>query len=485
MPMPKAVNNEPILDAPKPRRRWGRLAILTLVTLMVLVALGPTILSFAPCLNFVIGLATHKLHGKITTQGASLGWFSQPVVYGLEILPENGPPLVKIPRAECDRTLWQIAWQPSELGKLTADNVDVRVVVHQKETVRGTNFGDVFAPPPEQVGKPSPFLNWLKGRHVGAKVTNVTVHWMTPGASREWSIDQLSASGELQPGWMSASGAPELHVDKQTFLDHRELSSGMCNDVLKFIVPTLFGDKTRAEGQISVVLDDCRLPLDKEKIKEGHLSGTLTLHTVEVGSGGKIVTTISDLFKLPPEVEIAHESAVQFELHQGRVYHRDLEVGISGMRLRTSGSVGLDETLDLAAEVYMKLSDKTNADRPLLSALGRQTLRLPIGGTLEKPEINLKETGQSALGAVKGTLNELGRDGEQPVTELLKMLREKISPAKSSPEEAAADGKPDGDKPAKEGIGAQIMDRAGPVLDQLLKNRRDRQKKRQEAEGNK
>lgn len=468
------------VDSPNPRRRWRRVAMIVLLTPLVLTALAPTILSFAPCLNFVIGLATHRLHGKITTQGASLGWFSRPVVYGLQILPENGPPLVHFPQVTGDRTLLQIARQPAELGKLFADKAEVRLIIHEKGTQPASNFGDVFAPAPELAGKPSPFLTWLQEHHLAVQVTNVTVHWLTPGASREWSLDRLDASGELQPAWMSASGAPELHIDKQTFLDHRELSQGMCSDVLKFIAPTAFGKSSRAEGEISIALDDCRLPLDKEKIKQGHLSGTLTLHTVEVAGGGKIAAIISELFKLPPEVEVAHESVVRFELHQGRVYHRDLDVGISGLRVRTSGSVGLDETLDLMAEVHLKLLEQASAERPLLSALGHQTLRLPIEGTLEKPVVNLKKTGESALGVAEGTLNELGRDGERPVAELLKLLRERIAANGSAADEATTGG-PAANKPTGEDIGAQIIDRAGPVLDQWWKHRRERLKKKREA----
>jgi len=202
---------------------------------------------------------------------------------------------------------------------------------------------------------------------------------------------------------------------------------------------------------------------------------------VEVGGGGKIATIISELFKLPPEVEVAHESVVPFELHDGRVYHRDMEVGISGLRVRTSGSVGLDETLDLLAEVHLKLSEQANAERPLLSALGHQTLRLPIDGNLEKPKVNFKMAGESALGVVEGTLNQLGKDGERPVAELLNMLRERISAGKSSADEAPAGDSKEGGGSTSDGIGAQIIDRAAPILDQWLKHRRERIKHRRDA----
>lgn len=475
----KSVSETPILDSPKPRRRWRRLVTYVLLTLVVLVLIAPTVLSFAPCLNFVLRLATRKVHGTITTQGASLGWFSRPVLYGFEILPEKGPPLVQVPRVEGDHLLWEMVFHPSELGKLSIDKPEVRLVVEEKtehnETQRVLNFAEVF-PPPEEAGKPSPFLTWLKGRHLSAKVSDLTVHWLTPRASREWSMDRISVSGELQPAWMSESGVPELRVDKQTFLDRRELSPEMFSDLMKlikYVTPTLAG-ATRVEGNISFALEECRLPLDKEKIKQGKLDGALTFHSVDV-EGGKIITMIADLLKLPPEVELTHESVVLFTMHEGRIYHQGVDFGVAGVRVKTSGSVGVDQTLDLVAEVHVSASNKFKEERPLLGALSGQVLRLPIGGTLDKPEINFKGLGNSALSVLQGTLNALGKDGEKPVGELLQKLRD-MNLLGSAPADGAA-GR-NGEQPAAEGLGAKILDQAVPVLQNFLKKRRERREER-------
>jgi hypothetical protein len=160
-------------------------------------------------------------------------------------------------------------------------------------------------------------------------------------------------------------------------------------------------------------------------------------------------------------------------MRDGRVHHQGVDFGLSGVRVRTSGSVGIDQTLDLMAEVHVVVSDKFKEQRPLLGALGGQVLRLPIGGTLEKPELNLKAFGQSAMGVLEGTLNELGKDGERPVAELLQKLRG-MNLLDGAPADGAQESKP-GENPPAEGIGGKILD---PLLEMLKKRREQRRERK-------
>ena len=71
---------------------------------------------------------------------------------------------------------------------------------------------------------------------------------------------------------------------------------------------------------------------------------------------------------------------VAFQLIDGRVYHQNLELVFPKATIRTSGSVGLDGTLSLVAE--MPVPKHWFGTGRAAAALGQQTIRIPIGGTL-------------------------------------------------------------------------------------------------------
>ncbi|OHB85765.1 MAG: hypothetical protein A2V98_23275 [Planctomycetes bacterium RBG_16_64_12] len=73
----------------------------------------------------------------------------------------------------------------------------------------------------------------------------------------------------------------------------------------------------------------------------------------------------------------------------GRVYHKDLEFVFPDLVIRTYGSVGLDQSLAITAE--MPIPPKWLGNDALVnSALRDQLMRVPIGGTLSKPKIDQK-----------------------------------------------------------------------------------------------
>jgi translocation and assembly module TamB len=86
---------------------------------------------------------------------------------------------------------------------------------------------------------------------------------------------------------------------------------------------------------------------------------------------------------------LRRESVVPFRMVGGRVYHQGLELIFPDLTIRTHGSVGLDQTLAIMAE--MPVPPKWLGNNVLGSALKNQTIRLPIGGTLSKPMIDRRE----------------------------------------------------------------------------------------------
>jgi hypothetical protein len=157
----------------------------------------------------------------------------------------------------------------------------------------------------------------------------------------------------------------------------------VCTSLLKYIAPVL-ADVTTAQGEFSIDLDGCRIPLGD--LAKGEVAGRFTIHTMEVGPG-PLVRQFAVFLGRETPARLRQESTVVFRMSHGRVEHQGLELIFPEFTVRTSGSVGLDQTLNLVAE--MPVPPKWLENRPVLSQTFRdQTIRVPITGTLGKPQLD-------------------------------------------------------------------------------------------------
>jgi hypothetical protein len=175
------------------------------------------------------------------------------------------------------------------------------------------------------------------------------------------------------------------------------------SDLMKYAVPLLAG--ANVSGRFSLELDQWRLPLDEPETGSG--SGRLLIHRIEV-EPGPLAYRLGEVLANPPTIELARETTVPFSLADGRIHHRDLKFTLRNVTLRSQGSVGLDQTLDLLVEVELP---EIGGDRPLLQALRK--VSIPIGGTLEHPTIDRTALQQTGRDAVRGILEGLLRKGMQ------------------------------------------------------------------------
>lgn len=199
-------------------------------------------------------------------------------------------------------------------------------------------------------------------------------------------------------------GPAELTIPAGASASQIQLTPEMCDQGLKFVAPILAG-VTRADGQFSVDLDKCRLPLADPK--QGDLAGRLTVHSVTVAAG-PLVQELAVLLQRPSEVKIQQQSVVPFQMYQGRIYHRDLQLVFPEFTIRTYGSVGLDQTLALMAE--MPVPPKWLGSNPLGTALTNQTIKLPIGGTLAAPKLDEKALAQASGQFIRDSATNLLKD---------------------------------------------------------------------------
>jgi len=409
------------LGAAAARAHWRRWLAVALAMALTIVALGPTLLSLGPVRRLVLAVVPSRVHGTISAGSTSLGWLTPPRIGDLVIDSNAGEPLLSVGRIELERPLWRLAWQPSDWGEVQVEQARLRLVLtadgkSNVEEVLGIPIkikrpggsatdaarnASTPAPPPQPI-PPSPAPNIR--RKLDVRLSDAEIVWRTPEATRDWSVAGINLAIGLRPAWSTASGLPAILIQRGKVLDHCQLSPGLCNDALKYVAPIL-SKVTRAEGEISIDLDDWRLPLGH--LEQGELGGRLSLHNVDVGPG-PFVHKLAEALHVPPDVAMARESIVRFELVNGRIEHHDLEFDLPGVHVRTSGSVGLDRSLDLLAEVELRLPEKLLSESQLARTLAEKTLKIPIVGTLAEPRLDAGFVRELGLAKLFDKLESLG-----------------------------------------------------------------------------
>ena len=203
------------------------------------------------------------------------------------------------------------------------------------------------------------------------------------------------------------------------------ITSEMCQSWLKYIAP-LVADATTAEGTFSITLEGgASVPLDT--LRSADVKGKLIVHKAKIGPGPLarelllVANQIRALIKGQPLNAIGSASGVwlelpeqeiDFQLIDNRVQHRGLEMRVKDIVIRTHGSVGMDQSLSMVAEIPIR--DEWLGSSRFLASLKGRSLRIPIQGTLSKPRLErsaLEQLTQQTLTNAASQLleNELNR----------------------------------------------------------------------------
>jgi translocation and assembly module TamB len=219
-----------------------------------------------------------------------------------------------------------------------------------------------------------------------------------------------------------------LMLDRGPLLENVRITPEMCQTWLKYVTP-LLADATRAEGTFSLALDNADVPLPDSMRTAAR--GVLTIHSGRVGPGPLAQEFLGTAQQVRALIEggvataagsgantwlVIPEQQVPFDVQQGRVHHQGLTVMAGDLALRTSGSVGFDQTLALIAEVPVQ--DRWIANKRMLQGLKGTTLQLPIQGSFTQPKADrraLTDLNQQIIrNAAGGALEqELGRGLQQ------------------------------------------------------------------------
>jgi hypothetical protein len=241
-------------------------------------------------------------------------------------------------------------------------------------------------------------LPWAWADIYGFQIAQGNLKTTLSGGTLQIGPSQLDVSeGRVQlAAQVKLNADPvELLLSPGPLAEQVRVNPRMCANALQYIAPVLAG-VTSAEGRFSVALEGGRIPLIGQAAKtgpaDGEVAGRMTVHGIRVGPG-PLVRELAAVLGYESPVEIARESVISFRMVDGRVYHRDLELVFPDLTIRTYGSAGVaaaDRSLAMVAE--MPIPPKwLGKNVQVNSALRNQVIRLPIGGTLEKPRIDQRE----------------------------------------------------------------------------------------------
>ena len=207
------------------------------------------------------------------------------------------------------------------------------------------------------------------------------------------------------------SASPLATLDPGPLAENIQLTPEICRDWLKYVAP-LLADATSAQGRVSISTEGVAVPLADPL--NGRVRGQVNLQQVTIGAGPlakQLIDTIQGVRSLlkPNQAESRdltvwmqlEQQTVPFAVENRRVYHEGLAMHVSDFTIRTKGSVGLDQTLAMVAEI--PIADDWIGNEPWLQGLKGQSLQIPVGGTVSRPVIDTKAIQQLTMQLVQRT----------------------------------------------------------------------------------
>ena len=221
---------------------------------------------------------------------------------------------------------------------------------------------------------------------------------LSKGALEIRPLDLECNEGRLRvaPQLVLAREPKEITLGPGRVVDHVRITPAMCASLLQYMAPLLAG-VTSAEGRFSIDVDSFRLPLVRRGAQAGaastglvnwweaEIAGKLVIHSAQIGPGF-LIRELAQLFGRATPAYLVQESTIPFQLSKGRVHHQQMDLVFNEVKLRSYGSVGLDQSLAMTIEMPVPPSWQTG--KIVGTVLKDQIIKLPISGYLRQPRID-------------------------------------------------------------------------------------------------
>ena len=185
---------------------------------------------------------------------------------------------------------------------------------------------------------------------------------------------------------MTADAVPaRVLLGPRTTLTRMSLDTITSQNYMVYPAPAL-ASATTVAGFISAKISDGVIPL-ADKSRPLSLKGDMAFEDVRFGPGPWLLN-LTQSVGLPPPPTFAIDQPIQFEILGDRVIQHGLSIPVGQLtRLDFSGEVTFKKQLDLMVQVPVTPTMLQNV--PLFrSFLGTEQFKIPIRGTLDKPEVD-------------------------------------------------------------------------------------------------
>jgi translocation and assembly module TamB len=261
-------------------------------------------------------------------------------------------------------------------------------------------------------------LAWQSGRVLGLPFGTGAIRPSLSQQSVDFGkihIPLTQGDIRLEPDLLLAGASPTLKLAEGRVLDRVVLTPELSRRWLVYVAPML-AQITQAQGIISLDLQESQFPIEHLEFAEGR--GVLEIEQAVIGPGPlakqvlELVAQVQALVTQQPLQSLSRDSwvelpkqQVQFQIHNGRVYHDQMRIQMGKVVVLTRGSVGQDETIDLVMSIPVQ--EDWIASRPELAGLRGLTVNMPMSGTLSNPKLDTKALGELSTQLVRQAAGQL------------------------------------------------------------------------------
>jgi len=436
----------------QPKRGFRFVVKFSLVSLIML-ALLPVLLGKTALRDIVLNAIVDSDKLTLSSSGASLGYFSPISVTDLKVESRDEKSKVSFQQISADRSWVRMLFSKPDLGSFRFIQPKLDITVRPQKPRNGSQSDSKSA------ASTSPLLPNLTASIIDAKVVVRTL----PNEPPPIDLAGLNAEVRLE----RRGPVSVLILEPARLLDHQPLTPQLCGQGLQLIAP-LLADEVSASGEFSLNLTKCEIPVgsapeaEREKVGALQVSGQLDLHSARVSMKNTLASGVVALvvqlagINLPDAVTVAENVTVEFGVVDGRVHHSGLALllphGEKAIQIVSSGSVGLDETLDL--NLTVKLPEGLLGKGVVRDALTREPIQFSVGGTLKSPKLKL--AGKKGILQSVGNLIEFAGNEEDGTTpgdvgnalsdvlgDVLNLAKERAEKKRSTREGESPDMTPD------------------------------------------
>ena len=388
---------------------WRKRAWVLLLSLVAFLAVFPWLLAKTTLRDQLLSAIVGSDQVTVSSRDASFGYIAPLSLTGLNVESADKSAVIKVERIASEHSWLGLLLARPELGTFRFDQPSVDVRIDPKAVAEPATQP---TPPPKQAVVDLPQLV--------AEVRDASVIVR----SSETGEPPIDVSGiDVTFRIERDQDRSVLRIDPTTIFDHQQLTPDLCGQGLQLVAP-LLADEVAADGEFSMRLNEFDLPLgDRSDAAKNdiRIAGEVELHrasvTLQNTVAKNLVALISKLVgqSMPEQLTVAEGVKVRFQVADGRIQHEGLALVLphreSSIKIESSGSVGLDETLDL--QVAIVFPGGLLGESRLATKLTSEPVVVAVGGTFEAPEIGLaSQSGwvESIAGLITGDKDDPSDD---------------------------------------------------------------------------